>query len=86
MSNAGIKRNTPAEAIRTYLDQQDIRYRRLVNGLGIPQDRVSRMLNDKGRYHGERLTAELIRQIARVLNVSRDLEDQWLDLLTEEAA
>ncbi len=72
---------TAGAAILAYLDREYIQQIRLVVALGFSPDRLSRMLNDKGRYAGERLTSEIVERIADELDVPAAMRREWLSLI-----
>lgn len=74
---------TTGTSIRAYLDREYIRHTRLVNALGITRNQLSRMLNDKGRHAGERLTVRLVEAIADELDVPAAIRREWLSLLSD---
>lgn len=74
----------PAGAsILAYLHREHIKHNRLCVALNMPGDRLSRMLNGKGRYAGERLTPELVGQMADALDVPAAIRREWLSLLSD---
>jgi len=73
---------TAGKSIVRYLVDRGIRQTWLAGKLGLTPVSLNRSLHGT---NGHRMTAELVSRIARILKVDRELEDEWIALLSPVA-